>query len=398
MPGRDGSEDGRRGAAPSIDDFLIEPTRRLADWLWLWKGDHEFPVRSHRPWLGRLLVLGKRLLRPLVEPPLAELLDRQRVFNIVLLEHVIELERLRAEHQARIAYLEGLGSEGIEDVMRHNDALFARVDQKLDRYRATAQELLATLSGALAAAEVGPAPALATARDEFGYLELERSFRGTTEEIEARLAVYVPHLRDRGEVLDLGCGRGEALAVFTRHGIPARGVDGNAQMVARCREQGLQADEGDLFERLAAEAPASLGGVVCFHVIEHLAASDLDRLVRLAWRALYPGGRLILETPNPLSLVVAARNFWLDPTHQRPVHPATLKLLLEVAGFDPVEHLDLRPFPPAERLPELDLEGLPADLRDLADQVNRLRDRLDDLLYGCQDYALVATKPAAVAG
>ena len=39
--------------------------------------------------------------------------------------------------------------------------------------------------------------------------------------------------------------------------------------------------------------------------------------------ALKPDGVLILETPNPLSIVVAARNFWLDPTHRRPVHPET---------------------------------------------------------------------------
>lgn len=284
--------------------------------------------------------------------------------------------------------------------MRHNDALFARVDQKLDRYRRTAQELLATLSGALAIAGAAP-PAGATAvlqraRDEFGYLELERSFRGTEEEIAERLARYAPYLAGRGPVLDLGCGRGEALAVLRRLGIPARGVDGNQQMVERCREQGLEVAAGDLFEHLAATSPGSLGGVVSFHVIEHLPPAELDRLVRLAWRALAPGGRLVLETPNPLSLVVAARNFWLDPTHLRPVHPASLRLLLEVAGFDPIELLELRPFPAAERLPEIDLAGLaelPTEVRDLADQVNRLRDRLDDLLYGCQDYALIATRP-----
>jgi len=136
----------------------------------------------------------------------------------------------------------------------------------------------------------------------------------------------------------------------------------------------------------------SLGGVVSFHVIEHLPADALDRLVRLAYRALRPGGVLILETPNPLSVVVAARNFWLDPTHVRPVHPESLKLMYELAGFDPVERLDLRPFPANERLPEIDLAMLPAVQRPLADQVNRLRDRLDDLLFGCQDFGMVGRK------
>jgi len=194
-------------------------------------------------------------------------------------------------------------------------------------------------------------------------------------------------------VLDLGCGRGESLALLRDEGIAARGVDSSARMVSVCRERGLDAAEGDLFETLAAVPAGSLGGVVSFHVIEHLPGPMLGRLVHLAWRALAPGGVLILETPNPLSLVVAARNFWLDPTHQRPVHPESLKLLYDLAGFDPIERLDLRPFPGAERLPEIDLAHLPEEQRLLADRVNRLRDRIDELLFGFQDYGMVGTKP-----
>jgi O-antigen chain-terminating methyltransferase len=91
---------------------------------------------------------------------------------------------------------------------------------------------------------------------------------------------------------------------------------------------------------------------------------------------------------------VAARRFWLDPTHRRPVHPETLELLVRQAGFEPVERRELRPFGAAERLPEIDLAALPAEQRQLADWVNRLRDALDDLLFGYQDYAIVARKPA----
>jgi hypothetical protein len=106
---------------------------------------------------------------------------------------------------------------------------------------------------------------------------------------------------------------------------------------------------------------------------------------------------LILETPSPLSLVVAARNFWLDPTHVRPLHPESLRLLYEMAGFAAVERLDLRPFTDAERLPEIDLARLPAEQRTLGDAVNRLRDHLDELLYGCQDFAMIGTKAAGAA-
>jgi SAM-dependent methyltransferase len=399
--------------APAIDDFLVEPTRELTDWHWLWKEDREFPIRSHRGLLGRFLVAWKRLLRPLVKVPQNDLWERQRIFNLILLEHLRDEHRLRLRDDRRIAYLEALHAEGIEELMRHNDALFARADQKLDRYRREARDLLASLGGALAEIEQarppaalgaggegdaaqGAAASLGRAREEHAYFELERRYRGTEQEIGERISRYLPYLEAAGgPALDLGCGRGEALALLRDHRIAARGVDGSARMVEMCRQRGLEAVEGDLFAALAAEAPASLGAVLSFHVVEHLPSVSLDRLVRLAWRALRPGGVLILETPSPLSVVVGARNFWLDPTHRRPVHPESLRLLYELAGFDPIERLDLRPFPPAERLPEIDLARLPAEQRVLADAVNRLRDHLDEVLYGYQDFCLIGTKPAA---
>jgi O-antigen chain-terminating methyltransferase len=360
-----------------------------------------------------VLVAWKRLLRPLVKVPQNDLWERQRIFNVVLLEHLRDERRLRHRDEERIAYLEALNADGIEELMRHNDALFARADQKLDRYRREARDLLASLGATLARAETGTpaAPASAEAAKEpigqegledvarrvaeHAYFELERRYRGTEEEIRGRIAGYLPYLAAGGPALDLGCGRGEALALLREHGIAARGVDGSARMVAMCRERGLDAVQGDLFAALAAAPPGSLGAVLSFHVVEHLPIGALDRLVRLAWGALRPGGTLILETPSPLSLVVGARNFWLDPTHARPVHPESLRLSYELAGFDPVERLDLRPFPPAERLPEIELARLPPEQRVLADAVNRLRDHLDDLLYGCQDFALIGVKPVA---
>jgi SAM-dependent methyltransferase len=382
--------------APRLDDFLGEPTRDIFDWRWLWEGDHAFPIRSHRGVLGRLVVAVKRLLRPLVKVPQNDLWERQRIFNLILLEHLHRIDAAREIHQRRIESLESLNNEGIREIMRHNDALFARVDQKLDRYRREARDLLGSLGAALAVVKEGSgAETIARAHEEHGYFELERRYRGTEEEIRERTSRYLSYLRDLPEgapVLDLGCGRGESLALLRDHGIEGRGVDASVRMVQLCRERGLAAEAGDLFDVLAGTPEESLGGVVSFHVIEHLPAGALDRLVRLAYRALRPGGVLILETPNPLSVVVAARNFWLDPTHVRPVHPESLRLLFELAGFDPVERLDLRPFPEADRLPEIDLAEIPPDQRPLADRVNRLRDRLDDLLFGFQDFGMVGRK------
>ncbi len=393
-----GAESGPR-RSPKIEDFLETPTRRLADWHWLWTGNHAFPIRSHRGFLGRLLVSIKRLLRPLVKTPQNDLWERQRVFNTVLLEHLMDLERraLDERHEHRVRHLEAFMDEGLKEVMGHNDALFARVDQKMDRYRRQSSQLVTSLGAALALVEQTGAttPALeplVRSREELSYLELEQRYRGTGDDIEERLSVYLEVLSGQEPILDLGCGRGESLELFERQGWAAEGVDGSAEMVEQCRKKGLHAHEGDLFDHLAAAQPESLGAIVSFHVIEHLPVETLDRLVRLAFRALRPGGILILETPNPLSVVVAARNFWLDPTHRRPVHPETLRLFYELAGFEAIEFLPLRPFAAQDRLPELNLQGLAPEQRDLADRFNRLRDRLDDVLFGDQDYALIGRR------
>jgi O-antigen chain-terminating methyltransferase len=380
-------------SAPSIDAFLREPTRRIADWRSLWERDLAFPIRSERGIAGRALVLLKRLLRPLVTVPQNDLWERQRVFNLILLEHLERQDATHRELEARVRHLEAFLKEGLDEVMRHNDALFTRVDQKLDRYRREARDLSGHLQAALARADEEPVSGLRRGLAEESYLRFEARYRGTPEEIAARLEGYLPLLEDRAVVLDLGCGRGEALEVLRDAGHDVRGVDSSAEMVRICRERGLDVVEGDLLEALAAEPAESLDAVVSFHVIEHLAATDVDRLVHLAWRALRRGGVLLFETPSPLSLLVGGSRFWVDPTHVRPVHPASLRHAFESAGFCDVERLDRNPFPEEERLPELDLEAFTSEeLRTLADRVNRLRDRLDDLLFGFQDYALIGMK------
>lgn len=404
-----------------VERFLDQPTRDLGEWARLWQGDHAFPLSRRAGLRGRLGRLAKRLLRPLALFATRDLWDRQRTFNLVLIETLsekldqtrLELEALRAhveilerqnqavheDHQGAIEaharLLEGLDvrtAEGFGDLLRHGDALFSRVDWKLDRYRRETREQWGRLGAFIAATEAANPMPLARVQREQTYLELERRYRGSEAEITERIAAYQPVLEKCGDVLDLGAGRGEAVELFLRAGLAARGVDSNAEMVASCRAKGLDVVEGDLFEHLAGLEEGSVGAIVSFHVIEHLAPERIETLVRLAWRALRSGGVLILETPSPLALAMSARDFWIDPTHARPVHPASLEVAYREAGFEPVHRLDLHPFPAAEHLPEIDLAALPEAQHALADHVNRLRDLLDDLLFGCRDFGMVGHK------
>ena len=58
-----------------------------------------------------------------------------------------------------------------------------------------------------------------------------------------------------------------------------------------------------------------------------------------------------------------------------------------------MERVELQPFAADERLPELELDEVPNDFRRVAEQINRLRDELDSLLFGFQDYSIIGIKP-----
>jgi SAM-dependent methyltransferase len=147
------------------------------------------------------------------------------------------------------------------------------------------------------------------------------------------------------------------------------------------REKNLEVIDEDAVEHLRELEDATLDGIVASHVIEHLPASRVAELVALASEKLAPGGGLILETPNPESLVAGSINFHRDLTHVRPIHPETLAFLAESNGFAQVEIRRLSPVPDDERLPIPEGAGL-----------EDVFARLNELLYGYQDYAVVARK------
>lgn len=177
--------------------------------------------------------------------------------------------------------------------------------------------------------------------DRFFYRALEDRYRGSKETIKARLSVYLPFLAPyrkmytNCQAIDLGCGRGEWLELLAESGfIEARGVDLDEEMLAGCSEKGLLVEKKDAICALRAIEDASLVVVTGFHIAEHISFEDLQTLVKEAHRVLKPHGLLILETPNAENLVVGTNNFYLDPTHQRPLPHQLMQFLAEYSGFE----------------------------------------------------------------
>jgi O-antigen chain-terminating methyltransferase len=213
------------------------------------------------------------------------------------------------------------------------------------------------------------------------YRAFEERLRGSRELINSRLGVYLPFVQpllivhDDAKAIDLGCGRGEWLELISGLGFDALGVDLDQGMLDAAHQLGLKVEKGDAIGFISALEDESQSVVSAFHVVEHVTFEQLRTLVSQALRVLKPGGLLIMETPNPENLLVATKNFYLDPTHQRPIPPELLSFIPEYYGF--VRTKILR-------------------LQESKELVTRSDLTLQDVFGGASpDYAVVAQKAAA---
>ncbi len=208
----------------------------------------------------------------------------------------------------------------------------------------------------------------------FDYGRFAERFRGTEEYVKAGQEYYLAYFRDCRNVVDIGCGRGEFLEMMRDAGIPAKGIDLSEESVATCRHKTLDAEVADLFVYLENLPEASLDGIFCAQVVEHLAPERLPDAIRLCASRLQRNGVLAIETPNPECLAIFATHFYLDPTHQRPVPHQLLAFYLEEFGVGGIEVRKLSPA--AESMPSV--KSLPEDFR--------------EAFFGGLDYAIVGRK------
>ncbi len=232
--------------------------------------------------------------------------------------------------------------------------------------------------------------------EESLYLSFEDLHRGNREEIKARQRPYLAYFEGCRNVLDIGCGRGEFLELLRESGISAKGVDLNPTMVDACRKLGLEAEEADAVSHLSGLKQGHYDGIFCAQVIEHLSWGQLLALIKLGHEKLAEGGKLIMETINPQSLSVFCGAFYLDPTHVKPVHPLTLQFACKAVGFASADIRYASFYPDEMKLAEVDFFRRTGDISDkLVNVLNNNVIQLNELLYGPQDYAVIAVKGEA---
>lgn len=351
-------------------------------------------VGTLRRWVGRTPVLGA-LARWARAAVLAGETRRRLAETEAALQREIEA-RIRmdaAAHRAveeaeqRLAALEARWNEEIARAAQELAAArlaLARAEAKAR----LAERIPAPQPAAETSTNAPPAPPVApsqgvSAHWDAAFLAMSEATRGAREDIKRRQAVHLPRLLSADPVqqglpvLDLGCGRGELLELLREHNIPARGIDASPAAVALCQSRGLPAEQGDALAFLAAQPDASWGAIALFHLIEHFTIPEHTIIFDQAFRILAPGGILFMETPNCEILLVAGRNFWIDPTHKVQHMPGSLFRWFEAAGFVDIAWERLHPTPPSLALPNT---APGAEI-------------LNSLLFGPQDFAIWGYRP-----
>jgi len=308
------------------DRYVDAPPAGADGWREVWREDRRFRPRASKQEL--VLARLRRLVRRATEPDA----ERQKNFNLVLLDLLQDVrndvEAVRRDLRADIDALQrdlasALAAESarlrelITVAAKRNDALIAALDQKIETVAVRVRDA------------VNP-----TITPDVLYRRLEDSLRGSEAHVRADVLHYVRLATGQQPVLDVGCGRGEFLVACREAGIDARGVDTNERSVADLRQRGLNASLAGVPECFGGIGDASLGSVVAMHVVEHLPVDALFALFRESARVLRPGGLLMIETPNAESILIAASDFWRDPTHIAPRHVAALTVLAREHGFE----------------------------------------------------------------
>ncbi len=314
-------------------------------------------------------------------------------------------ERLESETTAGRESLERLGSlealtaalhgdlETVSVNLRNNNAAIERLSaddefvklkltviekgMKNRRNVSAANNVSPSVPESVTAAEIGDSE-----YDNIDYFDFENHFRGSIDSIKKAQEIYLEYFRDKTNVIDVGCGRGEFLSLMKDNGITAHGVDIYEPYADYCNMKGLSAICGDGVDFLSKQE--SVDGIFVGQVVEHLKTREIIRLCSIAYEKLSEGGCIVIETPNPTSLAIYTNAFYIDPSHIKPVHPLTMKYFLEKAGFTEIDIVYTEHSRPPFKIPELNIEG--------AGEFNSAMKNVSELLYGSQDYAVIATK------
>lgn len=203
------------------------------------------------------------------------------------------------------------------------------------------RELAATFYGSGYWQETGRVGALKRLQDFYVNLHLRLDLMGWVKRLK---------LHKGARIVDVGCSRGDWLALMAAKGYAVSGVEGDERAAAFARQHHHLDVVQDAAETWSPD-PSSFDAITAFHVLEHMGQPSF--FLETCHRALRHNGRLLLRVPNSASWQAALfGDTWKGlepPRHLINYTPKALKRLLANGGFE-VEKMStwsLRDGPPA---------------------------------------------------
>jgi len=161
-----------------------------------------------------------------------------------------------------------------------------------------------------------------------------RYIQATPENQRRIQSFYIPFFSGcQGQVVDLACGHGDFVQLLGEQGIEALGVDSDPACCDEVRQRGLNIVCRDVIDYLRQVEENSLGGIFSAHLVEHLPYQTVMEMIRLSYRALKPGGIILLVTPNVRSMYAHLDSFYKHFGHVSFYHPELLCFFLDYFGF-----------------------------------------------------------------
>jgi O-antigen chain-terminating methyltransferase len=375
--------------------------------------NNSYTITSHHhPAIGKVLVKGRQLVQGEVRRYIDPVVTRQTRFNASIArilnqttQKSIEIEnefsqfktdfdhKIHADIDSVKNELERENEMRIVELDKKNETLtrelFAQLDADITTRSSLAHVLEERINKALS--EMNTEKETISSNDT-NYFLFEERFRGSREDIKKRQLSFLPYFEKCTNVLDIGCGRGEFLEILRDNNIPGTGIDLDADMITYCRSRQLSVEQTDAINYLEHLEDKSVDGIFIDQVVEHLEPEYLFRLLALCYQKLKFGYYIVIETVNPQSFVSFV-NFYIDLTHKRPLHPQTLQFLVSAAGFRENDKKFFSPVSDDSRLKMItDTSEMDAPSRKNAEVYNHNIEMLNSILFGPQDYAVIAKK------
>ncbi len=309
-------------ATPPIRELVVRPIDVPRD-----------AMASDRRLIGWPLSTLRRTLLRLLRPFHAEVMQVASANDLTLSSQV---GLLQLEVRALTSSVEALraANAALHESIGESEAGIRRIDSQLSLLPEAFSPTLFSNENMVIADDHGRQTvgfALSQNSPHSAYAHFEQSFRGTHDRVVELLASYVSIFANSSRVIDVGCGRGEFLALLDDSGIPGVGVDIDEGMISVARARDLEVYCQDGVEFLTSHS-VEFDALFSSQVVEHLEFEDLVAFLTCAKQHLKPNSTVVLETTNPYS-AAGLQAYRCDPTHRTLLFPEVLTVLVRACGF-----------------------------------------------------------------